>query len=82
MAKVRKRTLPSGFARWQAGYIDCAGGRRFRMFDRKAEAEAWLVETRHDVAHGLRAHGNLSPGTKEAGTLWITQRKLPRVHDG
>ena len=30
MATVRKRTLPSGLVRWQAGYIDGAGARRFQ----------------------------------------------------
>jgi len=45
MATVRKRKLPSGLIRWQAGYVDGAGERRFKMFDRKADAEAWLVET-------------------------------------
>jgi integrase len=71
MATVRKRTLPSGIIRWQAGYIDGAGERRFRMFGRKADAEAWLVETRHDVARGLHTPGSLSPTMKEAAALWI-----------
>jgi integrase len=71
MATVRKRTLPSGIIRWQAGYIDGAGERRFRMFGRKADAEAWLVETRHDVARGLHTPGSVSPTVKEAAPLWI-----------
>src|ERR1700733_11060085 len=71
MAAVRKRTLPSGLVRWQAGYVDGAGERRFKQFARKADAEAWLVETRHDVARGLHTPASLSPTVKEAGALWI-----------
>ena len=44
MAKVSKRTLPSGVVRWQVGYIDGSGTRRFKMFNRKSDGEAWLTE--------------------------------------
>ncbi|MHC6150550.1 tyrosine-type recombinase/integrase [Bradyrhizobium elkanii] len=71
MAKVRKPILPSGIVRWQAGYVDGSGERRFKMFDRKADAEAWLVETQHDVARGLHTPGSISPTVKEAAALWI-----------
>ncbi|MGY3550777.1 integrase [Bradyrhizobium sp. USDA 4472] len=71
MAKVRKRTLPSGLVRWQAGYIDGGGQRRFKMFERKAEAEAWLVEVQHDMVRGLHTPGSISPTMKEAAALWI-----------
>ncbi|MCK1317134.1 site-specific integrase [Bradyrhizobium sp. 23] len=71
MAKVRKRTLPSGLVRWQAGYVDGAGERRFKLFERKSDAEAWLVETRHDLARGLHTPGSVSPTMKEAAALWI-----------
>ncbi|MGK7056874.1 tyrosine-type recombinase/integrase [Bradyrhizobium sp. 1050_B9_N1_2] len=71
MATVRKRTLPSGLIRWQAGYVDGAGERRFKMFERKAEAEAWLVEVRHDVARGTHTAGSMSPTVKDAAALWI-----------
>jgi integrase len=40
MATVRKRILLSGLVRWQAGYVDGAGERRFKMFARKSDAEA------------------------------------------
>jgi integrase len=71
MATVRKRTLPSGLVRWQAGYVDGAGKRRFKMFTKKSEADAWLVETRHDVARGLHTPSSVSPTVKEAGALWL-----------
>lgn len=71
MATVRKRKLPSGLIRWQAGYVDGAGDRRFKAFNRKSDAEAWLVETRHDVARGVHTAGSISPTVKDAAALWI-----------
>jgi len=64
MATVRKRKLPSGLIRWQAGYVDGAGERRFKMFERKADAEAWLIEIRHDLARGTHTPGSVSPTGK------------------
>jgi hypothetical protein len=43
MATVRKRKLPSGLIRWQASYVDGAGKRRAKLFDRKSDGEAWLA---------------------------------------
>lgn len=68
---VRKRTLPSGLVRWLAGYVDGAGKRRFKQFERKSEANAWLLETRHDVARGVHTPSSVSPTVKEAAALWI-----------
>lgn len=71
MATIRKRTLPSGLVRWQAGYVDGAGKRRFKMFNRKSDGEAWLTDTKHAVARGLHTPGSMSPTVKEAAALWI-----------
>lgn len=71
MATVRKRKLPSGLVRWQASYVDGAGQRRAKLFERKADGEAWLTETRHDLARGLHTPGSVSPTVKQAGALWI-----------
>ena len=71
MATVRKRTLPSGLVRWQASYVDGAGKRRAKLFDRKSDGEAWLVETSHDLARGLHTPSSISPTVKEAAFLWI-----------
>jgi integrase len=71
MATVRKRKLPSGLIRWQASYVDGAGQRRAKLFDRKSDGEAWLVETSHDLVRGLHTPANVSPTVKEAGVLWI-----------
>jgi integrase len=79
MAKIRKRKLPSGLIRWQAGYVDGAGERRFKMFERKADAEAWLVDTRHDVARGTHTPGSVSPTVKDAAALWIKRCNEKRL---
>jgi integrase len=82
MATVRKRKLPSGLIRWQAGYVDGAGERRFKDFSKKSCAEAWLVETRHDVARGVHTPGSISPTVKEAAALWIkrcNEKRLERT---
>jgi integrase len=79
MARVRKRVLPSGLVRWQAGYVDGAGERRFKAFNKKSDAEAWLVETRHDVARGVHTPGSISPTVKEAAALWIKRCNEKRL---
>jgi integrase len=71
MATIRKRTLPSGLIRWQASYIDGAGNRRAKLFKRKSDGDAWLVETRHDLSRGIHTPSSVSPTVKEAGALWI-----------
>lgn len=71
MATVRKRKLPSGLIRWQASYVDGAGKRRAKLFDRKSDGEAWLIETSHDLKRGLHTPGSISPTVRVAGALWI-----------
>jgi integrase len=81
MATVRKRRLPSGLIRWQASYVDGAGKRRAKLFERKSDGEAWLVETRHDLARGVHTPASLSPTIKDAAALWIrrsNEKKLER----
>src|SRR6266850_4655174 len=46
MAKVSKRKLPSGLIRWQASYVDGAGKRRAKLFDRKSDGEVWLCASK------------------------------------
>jgi integrase len=79
VATVRKRKLPSGLIRWQASYVDGAGKRRAKLFDRKSAGEAWLVETRHDLARGLHTPGSVSPTVKDAAALWIKRCNEKRL---
>jgi integrase len=71
MAKVRKRKLPSGLIRWQASYVDGAGKRRAKLFERKSDGEAWLVKVSHDLSQGLHTPATTSPTVAQAGALWL-----------
>lgn len=71
MANIHKRTLPSGKTRWEVAYIDGGGVRRAKLFPRKSDADAWLVDARHDLSRGLHTAGSVSPTVKEAAILWI-----------
>ncbi|MDN5003990.1 tyrosine-type recombinase/integrase [Bradyrhizobium sp. GCM10027634] len=82
MATVRKRKLPSGLIRWQVSYVDGGGNRRAKLFDRKSDAEAWLVDTRHDVARGLHTPAAVSPTVSQASALWLkrcNEKQLERT---
>lgn len=71
MASIRKRTLPSGKVRWLAGYSDGGGKRRFRQFETKKEADAFLVQARNQVATGVHTPDSVSPTVAEAAELWL-----------
>jgi integrase len=71
MATVRKRKLPSGLVRWQASYVDGAGKRRAKLFERKSDGEAWLVRINHDLSQGLHTAAGASPTIEQAGELWL-----------
>jgi integrase len=68
---IRKRKLPSGSVVWQATYNDQGGKRRSRHFDRKSDADAYLVKVRHDVSRGLHVADSQSITVAQAGKLWI-----------
>src|SRR5690349_17606728 len=75
MAKVRKRVLPSGEVRWQANYRDGAGKRRAKLFEKKSDADSWLVETRHDLTRGLHTPASTSPTVNDAGEAWLKRAR-------
>jgi len=79
MATVRKLILKSGLVTWRARYIDGSGIRRTKQFPRKSDGEAWLVETRHDVARGTHTPGSVSPTVKDAAALWIKRCEDKRL---
>jgi integrase len=53
MATIRKRRLASGKSVWQCDYRDQHGRRRSKQFDRKRDADAFLVKARGEVTQGL-----------------------------
>jgi integrase len=71
MASVRKRNLPSGLIRWQASYIDAAGKRRAKLFERRSDADSWLTRTRRDLQLGTHVPESNSATVAEACAEYI-----------
>jgi integrase len=81
MGTITKRVLPSGLVRWRAAYTDGASKRRTKQFARKADADAWLVEVRHDVARGTHTAASASP-TGSGGLFDPLDRSLRKLASG
>lgn len=79
MATVRKRTLPSGEIRWQADYVDLKGKRRAKQFEKRKDADAYLVGVRGDLQRGTHVAPGASITVKEAGAIWIERAKRDRL---
>ena len=71
MASIRKRTLPSGLNRWQVDFYDQRGKRRGKLFERKKDADAFLVKARAQVAAGTYMHDSDSPTVAEIAQGWL-----------
>lgn len=72
---VRKRnwTTSSGEQKsgWQADYFDAAGKRRRKMFDRKKDADAFLIGAKVEVRDGVHVADSETITIAEAGKLWM-----------
>ncbi|UCI17878.1 site-specific integrase [Mesorhizobium sp. B2-1-8] len=71
MAKVRKRVLPSGEVRFLADYFDGSGKRRSKQFDKRKDADAYLVKVRRDLQLGVHVADSASLTVREASRLWL-----------
>ncbi|MBN9470211.1 MAG: site-specific integrase [Bosea sp.] len=71
MATIRKRTLPSGKAVWQADYKDGGGKRRHRQFAKKSDADAFLTTARGEVAKGVHVAASASVTVDAAAEAWL-----------
>ena len=75
---VRKRTWTSkGIEQsgWQADYLDGQGVRRRKMFERKKDAEAFLIGAKGEVREGTHVAQSASATVAAAGKLWIAARE-------
>ncbi len=79
MATVRKRTLPSGEVRWLADYTDAKGKRRSKQFNKRKDADAYLVSVRGDLQRGVHVAPGDSIMVKEAGKLWLERTERDRL---
>ncbi|MER8838459.1 site-specific integrase [Mesorhizobium sp. M0913] len=73
MAKVRKRILPSGEIRWLADYVDGSGERRSKQFEKRKDADAYLVRVRRDLQLGLHVADSASITVREAARDWLSK---------
>jgi integrase len=73
MATVRKRVLPSGKVVWLAAYKDGAGGRRFKQFSTRREADAFLTRAKAEVAVGSHVPDRQASTVEYAYNLLITE---------
>lgn len=71
MATIRKRTLPSGNSVWLAEYRDGAGKRRFKQFDKRKEADAFLLTVRGEVRDGIHVAESQSVTISTAADDWL-----------
>jgi integrase len=65
---IRKRTLPSGKVAW---LVDGQGKRRFKQFDKRKDADGYLVKVRRDLQLGVHVADSASITIKEAAQLWL-----------
>ena len=82
MASVRKRTWTSrGETKtaWVADYFDQGGKRRLKTFDRKKDADSWLVDARGEVKRGVHTPESTSITVGEVADLWIEKGELERL---
>jgi integrase len=77
MATIRERTWTNAKGvvtkRWQVDFIDQYGKRRHKQFRLKKEADAYLVNTRGEVAAGTYAPESASQTARQAAEAWITR---------
>ena len=75
MASIRERiwTGADGIERraWQASFTDQAGKRRTRQFQRRKDADAWLVHARGQVVAGTFTADSASITVAVAAQLWL-----------
>ncbi|MFD1941301.1 tyrosine-type recombinase/integrase [Paradevosia shaoguanensis] len=71
---VRKRTWSTKgveHSGWQADYVDAQGKRRRKMFDRKKDADAFLLTAKSEVREGVHVADADTITIAEAGKLWL-----------
>jgi integrase len=79
MATIRKRRWrsPSGEMReaWQVDFVDQSGKRRHKQFERKKDADAYLVKARGQVAEGTYTPDSTSVTIRDAANLWLERAR-------
>lgn len=79
MASIRKRVLPSGKTVWLAAYVDGGGERRSKHFERKRDADEFLVRVKAEVAAGSHVPDRVASTVDQAYELLITALESDQV---
>lgn len=83
MTSIRKRewTNAKGEQKgaWLVDYRDQAGKRRFKQFDRKKEADAYLIRAGAEVQAGTHTADSQSITVEKAGELWLARARRERL---
>ncbi|MGH7038375.1 MAG: tyrosine-type recombinase/integrase [Stellaceae bacterium] len=82
MASIRKRTWKSGGeikTAWIADYFDQSNKRHIKTFERKKDADAWLVTAQGEVQRGVHTPENASITVAEAAKLWLEKGELEKL---
>ena len=82
MATVRKRTWQSGGeirTAWIADYFDQDGKRHIKTCRTRKEADAFLIQARHEVGRGVHTPESASVTVAEAAALWIEKGDLEHL---
>jgi integrase len=59
--------------------MDSSGKRRAKQFDRRCEAEAYLLQVRGDLARGLHVAPGASPTIADVAAIWIQRCDRDRL---
>jgi integrase len=78
VATIKKRILPSGLIRWQVDFADAGGKRRAKLFERRKEADQFLVKVRPQVLAGTYVHDSVSITVGEAADAWLAHCRVRR----
>ncbi len=81
MATIRKRRDWRGgtSSSWVADYLDQHGKRRLKTFATRKEADAFLVNARHQVAAGIHTPDSTSITVGEAADRWLKRAELEHL---
>jgi integrase len=86
MATIRERHWQSASGEdrtaWIADFFDAQGTRRQKTFRLKKDADAWLVQARHQVAAGTFTPESTSVTIKEAIDLWLQRAGAEGLEHG
>lgn len=84
MASIRRRRWTSAKGKrvaWVVDYLDQLGKRRHRTFERKDQAEAFMVEAKHEIRQGLHAVHRESPRLADVAAQWLAAKRAEGLEE-